>query len=58
MARKVWVEMSRVLGFATDWFRSNVRVILQYSANDDSVATCGLLETFMTRKMLGSFSEV
>ena len=25
------VEMSRVLGFATDWFRSNVRVILQYS---------------------------
>ena len=23
--------MSRVLGFAADWFRSNVRVILQYS---------------------------
>ena len=31
MAREVWVEMSRVLGFAADWFRSNVRVILQYS---------------------------
>ena len=27
------VEMSMVLGFATDWFRSNVRVILQYSVN-------------------------
>ena len=27
------VEMSRVLGFATDSFRSNVRVILQYSVN-------------------------
>ena len=25
------VEMLRVLDFATDWFRSNVRVILQYS---------------------------
>ena len=29
MAREVWVEMSKVLGFATDRFRSNVRVILQ-----------------------------
>ena len=27
------VEMSRVLGFATHWFRSNVCVILQYSVN-------------------------
>ena len=25
------VEISRVLGFATDWFRSNVRVIVQYN---------------------------
>ena len=31
MTREVWVEMSGVLGLATDWFRSNVRVILQYS---------------------------
>ena len=30
-AREVWVEMSRVLVFATDWFRSKMRVILQYS---------------------------
>ena len=27
------VEMSRVLVSATDWFRGNVHVILQYSAN-------------------------
>ena len=27
MVRKVWVEMSKVLGFASDWFRSNVRII-------------------------------
>ena len=33
MAREAWVDMSRVLGFATDWFRNNVRVILQYSVN-------------------------
>ena len=32
MLREVWVEMSRVLGFAIDWFRSNVRLVLQYSA--------------------------
>ena len=31
MAREVSVEMSRVLGFAIGRFRSNVRVILQYS---------------------------
>ena len=31
MANELWVEMLRVLGFATDWFKSNVRVILQYS---------------------------
>ena len=30
MAGEVWVEMSRVSGFAPDWFRSNVRGILQY----------------------------
>ena len=34
MAHEVWVEMSRVLGFATDWLGSNVRVILQYSVID------------------------
>ena len=33
MAREVWVEMSRFLGFVIDWFRSNVRVILQYSVS-------------------------
>ena len=33
MAREIWVDMSRVLGLATDWFRSDVRVILQYSVN-------------------------
>ena len=33
MAREVWVEMSRVLGFATDWLRSNVCIIVQYRVN-------------------------
>ena len=28
------VETSSVLGLATDWFRSNARVILQYSVNN------------------------
>ena len=40
MAREVWVEMLRVLGFATDWFRSNVRVILQYSVMRSILSTC------------------
>ena len=33
MAHEVWVEISRVLGFATDWFISSVCIILQYSVN-------------------------
>ena len=33
------VEMSRVLGFATDWFRSNVCVILQYSVTMKLITT-------------------
>ena len=44
MAGEAWVEMSKLLGFATDWFRSNVHVILQYSIN------CGLL-SFRLLKM-------
>ena len=28
MVHEVWVEMSRVLGFATDSFKSNMRVFL------------------------------
>ena len=28
------LELSDTLGFATDWFRSNVHVILQYSVNN------------------------
>ena len=39
MRRKVFVEKSRVLGFATDWFRSNVRVILQYSVKYRLIAS-------------------
>ena len=31
MAREVWVEMLRILNFATNSLRSDVRVILQYS---------------------------
>ena len=34
------VEMSRVLGFATDWFRSNVRAILQYSVRGIQKVFC------------------
>ena len=26
MAREIWVQVSRVLGLTTDWFRGNVRV--------------------------------
>ena len=37
MAREVSVEMSKVLGFATDWFKSNVRVILQYSVKKPQI---------------------
>ena len=42
MARDVWVEMPRVLSFATDWFRSNVCVILQYSAEWKTGVFAGL----------------
>ena len=37
MAREVWVEMSRVLGYAADWFNSNVREVLQHSVTLRSI---------------------
>ena len=52
MAREVWVEMSRVLGFATDWLRSNVRVILQYRVNE--LVSRIDLEDFLPRPSLDS----
>ena len=38
MAPKVWVAMSRVLRFVTDWFRRNVREILQNSVNTSGIS--------------------
>ena len=48
MAREVWVEMSRVLGFATDWLRSNARVILQHSIIVQIGCYCEKLHTTFT----------
>ena len=58
------VEMSRALGFGTDWFRSNVRVILQYGVKSSHVSQ-GLSDKRTSSKLnllrttlSGIFSEI